>query len=246
MSASVVVLKFGSSVLRTDLDLPIAVGEIDREVRHQQRVIAVVSAYHGVTDQRFAQALRLGNDPHDQAAYVAQGEEESSTQLVRALIAHGVPARYLEPTAIDLCAEGDPHDSTPIAVERERLARALADHSVLVVPGYIAHDRAGRCVLLGRGGSDLTALFLAERLAARCRLLKDVDGVYESDPASAAGAARRFRTLRWETALEVAGKVIQPRAVRLAQARGVSFEVAAVGAGPGTLVGPGPDELEPA
>jgi len=177
MSASVVVLKFGSSVLRTDLDLPIAVGEIDREVRHQQRVIAVVSAYHGVTDQRFAQALRLGNDPHDQAAYVAQGEEESSTQLVRALIAHGVPARYLEPTAIDLCAEGDPHDSTPIAVERERLARALADHSVLVVPGYIAHDRAGRCVLLGRGGSDLTALFLAERMAARCRLLKDVDGV---------------------------------------------------------------------
>jgi aspartokinase len=30
-------------------------------------------------------------------------------------------------------------------------------------------------VLLGRGGSDLTALFLAKNLEARCRLLKDVD-----------------------------------------------------------------------
>ena len=66
MNRPPIVLKFGSSVLRTALDLPKAVHEIYRYAREGYGVIAVVSAFQGVTDRLFAQATSLGADPaHD-------------------------------------------------------------------------------------------------------------------------------------------------------------------------------------
>ena len=52
VNPSIVVLKFGSSVLQTEADLPQAIDEIYREWRAGRQVIAVVSAFAGVTDRR--------------------------------------------------------------------------------------------------------------------------------------------------------------------------------------------------
>ena len=243
MNSSIVVLKFGSSVLQTEADLPQAIEEIYREWRAGRRVIAVVSAFAGVTDQRFAQTRAVSNDPFEQAAWVAGGEEESGTKLAAALVADGVSARYVDAREAGLRAHGDPHESTPVALNADYLRACLHEHAVLVVPGFIAHDIQGRCVLLGRGGSDLTALFLAKSLNARCRLLKDVDGVYDSDPALVTNHARRFHRLSWRSALEIGGRIIQPRALQFAQSHGQSFEVACVGSNLSTHVDHGPDEI---
>lgn len=243
MNASIVVLKFGSSVLQAAAQLPLAVEEIYREWRAGRRVIAVVSAFAGVTDQRFAQTRAVTADLYEQAAWVAGGEEESGTQLAAALNSNGVSARYVDAREAGLRAHGDPHESTPVSLNTEFLRACLQEHAVLVVPGFIAQDIQGRCVLLGRGGSDLTALFLAKNLNARCRLLKDVDGVYESDPAIAENHARRFHRLSWRSALEVGGRIIQPRALQFAQSHGQSFEVACVGSNLSTHVDHGPDEF---
>lgn len=243
MNASIVVLKFGSSVLQTAAQLPLAVEEIYREWRAGRRVIAVVSAFAGVTDQRFAQTRATTADLYDQAAWVAGGEEESGTQLAAALNTNGVSARYVDAREAGLRAHGDPHESTPVALNTEFLHACLHEHAVLVVPGFIAQDIQGRCVLLGRGGSDLTALFLAKNLNACCRLLKDVDGVYESDPAIAENHAQRFHRLSWRSALEIGGRIIQPRALQFAQSHGQLFEVACVGSNLSTHVDHGPDEF---
>lgn len=243
MNASIVVLKFGSSVLQAAAQLPLAIEEIYREWRAGRRVIAVVSAFAGVTDQRFAQTRAVTADLYEQAAWVAGGEEESGTQLAAALNANGVSARYVDAREAGLRAHGDPHESTPVALDTEFLRACLHEHAVLVVPGFIAQDIQGRCVLLGRGGSDLTALFLAKNLNACCRLLKDVDGVYESDPAIAENHAQRFHRLSWRSALEIGGRIIQPRALQFAQSHGQLFEVACVGANLSTHVDHGPDEV---
>nr|WP_298719290.1 homoserine dehydrogenase [uncultured Steroidobacter sp.] len=243
MNPSIVVLKFGSSVLRTEAHLPQAIDEIYREWRAGRRVIAVVSAFAGVTDQRFAQTRAVTDDLHEQAAWVAGGEEESGTKLAAALVANGVSARYVDAREAGLRAHGEPHESTPVSLNSSYLREHLHDHAVLVVPGFVAQDIQGRTVLLGRGGSDLTALFLAKNLEARCRLLKDVDGVYESDPALADSHAQRFNRLSWRTALEIGGRIIQPRALQFAQSHGQSFEVACVGSNLYTLVDHGPDDI---
>ena len=240
---AIVVLKFGSSVLQTEADLPLAVEEIYREWRAGRQVIAVVSAFAGVTDQRFAQTRAATADLYEQAAWVAGGEEESGTKLAAALDANGVSARYVDARDAGLRAHGDPHESTPVALNTDYLRTHLRDHAVLVVPGFIAQDIQGRCVLLGRGGSDLTALFLAKNLNACCRLLKDVDGVYESDPAVAENHAQRFHRLSWRSALEIGGRIIQPRALQFAQSHGQTFEVGCVGSNLSTHVDHGPDEF---
>lgn len=243
MNPSIVVLKFGSSVLQTEADLPQAIDEIYREWREGRRVIAVVSAFARVTDQRFAQTRAITADLHEQAAWVAGGEEESGNKLAAALIENGVSACYVDARVAGLRAHGDPHESTPVSLNASYLRECLHEHAVLVVPGFIAQDIQGRTVLLGRGGSDLTALFLAKNLDARCRLIKDVDGVYESDPSVVENHAQRFNRLSWRTALEIGGRIIQPRALQFAQSHGQSFEVACVGSNLSTLVDAGPDDI---
>ena len=107
---------------------------------------------------------------------------------------------------------------------------------VAVIPGFVARDRGGRVALFGRGGSDLSALFLAKQLNARCRLIKDVDGIYNSDPAKCA-EAERFDEIRFADALAIAGKVVQQKAIAFGKKTGIRFEVAALGKNYATTVG---------
>lgn len=76
-------------------------------------------------------------------------------------------------------------------VDRATLETLLHEFPVIIVPGFFGYSANGQLHLFGRGGSDLTAVYLACALKAnRCRLVKDVDGVYELDPAAVARCGR--------------------------------------------------------
>ena len=234
MRDSIVVLKFGSSVLRSRGDLPSAVHETYRWYREGHRVIAVVSAIGDATDLLLAGARDLAPEPEPYALaeLLATGERASAALLGIALDRVGVRARVVDPRDIGLLALGTVLDSEPVGVDRERLKSLLTEFPVLVVPGFFGYDEKKRLHLLGRGGSDLTAAFLASAVsAARCRLIKDVDGVYESDPAASIGyQPRRFSSLGYEQALALAGPLIQPKAIHFLQRQQRTAEVAALGA----------------
>lgn len=243
MKTDLVVLKFGSSVLRTAADLPWVVQAIYAHVRRGERVVAVVSAFAGMTDALYARARDHGSDAHATAALVATGEHESAALLALALDRCGVQARLLAPHAVNLRTRGAPLDSEPASVDADAFRRALDATPVVVFPGFCGLDDDGHVALLGRGGSDLTALFLAEQLDARCVLVKDVDGLYERDPALPGPPPTRFTRLTWEDALRVGGKVVQPKTLRAARLHGRTLEIRAIGAPGGTLVGPQAAEL---
>ncbi len=240
------VLKFGSSVLHSPGELPVAVHEIYGELREHRRVIAAVSAFEGVTDRLFAEASQRGldGDPYAVAAHVATGEQEAAAQLAATLETAGVPAIVADPRDFGFHARGNPLDAAPDALNVAALEERLERAPVIVVPGYYASDSEGRIVLLGRGGTDLTALYLARNLGASCRLVKDVDGIYEDDPARSKTLPPRFERVSWEHALQVGGKLVQPRAIRFAQEHGQIFGVGAAGNVQTTLVGPGPDTFK--
>lgn len=241
----IVVLKFGSSVLRGPADLPVAVDEIYRHLREGRKVVAVVSAFAGVTDRLVERAHSVGGraDPHAYAALVGSGELESAAMLTLSLARHGVPSRLLPPEQFGLRAHGDPVDAEPEDMDPGLVRTALVGSQAVVVPGFVAHDEANRTMLLGRGGSDYTALFIARRLDAECVLLKDVDGLYERDPASAGPPPRRFEQVTWHEALRVAGQLVQPKTIRFAQFHRQPFSVTRPGAARTTVVGPGPSRL---
>jgi len=241
-----IVLKFGGSVLRDRGSLGPVVHEIHRWRRAGHPVIAVVSAFHGATDAllQAARASRPTARAESVAAVLATGESESAAWLGAALDRAGVPARVLSPEALDLCAEGDALDASPVRFDPSRLLAAFARDEVAVVPGFAARDAAGATCVLGRGGSDLTALFLASGLAgARCHLVKDVDGLYESDPARTGPPPRRFARATWDEVLRLDGTIVQHKAVRFARSSGVEFAVGRLGGCTPTVVGSGPSRL---
>lgn len=95
------------------------------------------------------------------------------------------------------------------------LATRLARHGdVLIAQGFIARDGAGRCVLLGRGGSDTSATcFGAILQAERVEIWTDVAGMFSANPRQVPGA-RLLRRLDYEEAQEIAttgAKVLHPR-----------------------------------
>lgn len=238
-----IVLKFGGSVLRDECSLRSVVHEVHRWRREGYDVLAVVSALAGATEALLARARAVAPDADDcsVAATIAAGEHEAAALLGLCLDRAGVPARVLSPAALGLVAEGPPLDADPVRLEGRRIRAALAADAVVVVPGFAALDDAGRTVVLGRGGSDLTALFLAHRLgAARCRLVKDVDGLYERDPARADPPPLRFATAHWDDALAADGSIVQHKAVRFARAHGLEFELGDLAGTRPTRIGAGP------
>lgn len=68
------------------------------------------------------------------------------------------------------------------------------------------------------------------------RLCKDVDGVYDHDPADG-GDVHRFDALSWDQCLSVARPLLQPVSVAYARTRMLEIEVGAIGTARPTFVG---------
>lgn len=91
--------------------------------------------------------------------------------------------------------------------------------SLLITQGFVATHPQGGTVLLGRGGSDTSAVLLASRLAAaHVEIWTDVPGLFSADPRQIP-CARLLQSLDYNEALEMAAsgaKVIHSRSIRAA------------------------------
>lgn len=232
------VLKFGSSVLEREEDYPAVALEIYRHVRDGEKVVAVVSALAGQTDALLEQAERVGgNAPDALVARLARvGELHSAALMALALNRVGVRACTLDPNEMKLTAEGDPLDANLTGLDAAAVQARLEVNDVVVVPGFTAEHAEHGVVTLGRGGTDLSAVFFAARLDAhRVRLIKDVDGVYAEDPAKNP-LAERFSQMSYAEAEKASSGLIQPKAIHAAEAEDVLIEVAALGSAEATTI----------
>jgi homoserine dehydrogenase len=232
------VLKFGGSVMRSAHDLSRVAGEIYRNVRDGVRVIAVVSAFEGETDQLLQHCGLAGGKVACSGIpdVVSLGEEKSAQLLRLSCERVGLSAVVLKPEDIGIVTDGDPLEGVPLRLNGDIAARA-ADHDVLIVPGFVGLDAAGRRTLLGRGGTDFSAIFIAGETGANLRLYKDVDGVYDHDPAIDSNDLARYERVSWQACLTIARPLLQPRAVEYASRKNLVIEVGAVGSIDPTVVG---------
>lgn len=107
------------------------------------------------------------------------------------------------------------HDAEPAL--RERFDGLFeGGHDLILTQGFIARDRRGDTVLLGRGGSDTSAAYFAAKLsAARCETYTDVPGMFTANPRDVP-TARLIRRLDYDEAQEIASmgaKVLHPRCI---------------------------------
>ncbi len=248
------VLKFGSSVLAGPQDYPVVAEMIGRKVARGSAVVAVVSAMGDTTDSLLAAARSVARILPDRlmGALLATGEEASVALLTLALAGRGVRAAGFNSWRLLIRTQGSLSDADPVAVDAAQIRATLASHDAVVFPGFVGVDATGVPSLLGRGGSDLTALFLGDALgAAQVRLVKDVDGIFPVDPrlgggsdphpydgpeACPAESQNPCSRLTWAQVRAIGGGVVQSKAIDFAEDRKLDFQVTGL-TGKGTRVG---------
>ncbi|MGA3301363.1 MAG: hypothetical protein ABSD87_14870 [Candidatus Acidiferrales bacterium] len=187
----------------------------------EERFVVVVSAQEGATDSLERSARKIHREPNSTARDLlwSTGEIRSVALLTLHLEALGVHAAPLNIHEAGLTLPETVREAGHIRLNAGRLAGVLADFPVAVVPGFFATNAASQIVSLGRGGSDLTAVLLAEGLrACRCELIKDVPGYFTADPHQDS-AARHIPFLSFDQAISMAAEgcnLVQRQAIEAA------------------------------
>lgn len=238
MPVPVIVINFGHSVLRSLEDYTEAASEIYRHYRQGNNVVAVTSAQGDQTDVLMAEARRVG--PESTAKNLPEliqlGERRSAALLSLALERIGAPAFVRQARDLGLKASGPHTQAELVDLDVTQLEQDLKDHDIVVMPGYVGIGENDRPSLLGDGGADLTALYVAHRLGVKALLLKDVDGVYEQDPKQDPNA-KRFDALSWDEARKRASVLVAPKALSFAQNNELEFHIGTPGIPHYTTIG---------
>ena len=185
--------------------------EIERELAELRQIAASIARAGEVSDRTRAHVLAAGElmATHIGVRFLrSRGLEAAwadARTMLRAEERHSASAKASVLSAV--CG------FVPDAALEERL-RGLAP--VIVTQGFIASDEDGNTVLLGRGGSDTSAAYLAAKLRAqRLEIWTDVPGMFSANP-RATPTARLLRALHYDEAQEIAtsgAKVLHPRCI---------------------------------
>lgn len=206
--------------------------------------------------ERAAAQLAPGQaaDPKHRAALLAAGELASSELGARALSRLlATEVRWLD--ARELLQAERPANQSEAAgylnavcdseLDAALVATLTAGASCALTQGYIARNAAGETVVLGRGGSDTAAAYLAARAgAAELEIWTDVPGMYTADP-RLVPAARLLKQLDYAEAQEIAttgAKVLHPRCLEPVRRHAIPLAIRCTPdpSAPGTHIGPQP------
>lgn len=231
----IAVIKLGGSILTSAKAYRRAAIFVRNTLRAapDERLVVVVSAQEGTTDTLERSARAIVQEPARSALDLlwSTGEIRSVALLTIHLQALGVAAAPLNVHEAGLTVPDTGREAGRIQLHAGRLCGVLARHAVVVVPGFLATDSTHAIVSLGRGGSDLTAVLLAEGLrACRCELIKDVPGYFTADP-HRDPAARHIPQLSFAQALEFAAQgcdLVQRKAIEAAARSGLPLVIRSV------------------
>ncbi len=229
-----------------------SVGNVDRiqnvaaKIKEQwskgHKLVVVVSARSGVTNELIgrAKALMPLPDEREMDILMSVGEQETIALTVIALHAIGVPAVSRTGAQAGIITDAIHTRARIIKITGGDIAERLEEGKVVIVAGFQGVTPDGQVTTLGRGGSDLTAIAVAASIKADiCQIYTDVDGVYTADPRIVL-SAKKMHEISYEEMLELASsgsKVMQSRSVEFAQKYNVPFEVrSSFNDQPGTLV----------
>lgn len=205
------------------------------------RVVAVVSAMAGETDNliRLANEMSPQPDARELDILLATGERASAALTVMAINSLGGKAVSLSGADAGILTDRTHTRARISNISARRINELLGEDYIVIVAGFQGQTAEGETTTLGRGGSDLTAIALAGALNAdSCQIYTDVDGVFTCDP-RVVGDAAKMTEIAYDELLEMAGsgsKVMQSRAVEFAKKFGIEFEVRSTFSGaPGTV-----------
>lgn len=231
---ALIVQKFGGTSVGDIERIKNVAKKVKAELDKNNKVIAIVSAMSGVTNQLVSycnevSSLMTNESLSEYDSVVSSGEQITSGLLSLELQSQGFKARSLLGWQIPLVTDNTHSKAKIESIDGEFLKKQLENYDVVVVAGFQGiTQNNNRISTLGRGGSDTSAVAIAAATKADiCDIYTDVDGVYTTDP-RITKKARKLKKLTYEEMLEMAysgSKVLQTRSVATAMSHNVRLRV---------------------
>jgi len=224
------VLKFGgTSVGSTDRILH-AAKIIKKEYDLGNKIIVVVSAMAGKTNELISLSKSLSNNftKRELDVLLSTGEQVSCALISGALNELGIKAKSFMNWQIPILTEGENNNARIINMNVTKIDNYLSNGGIAVVPGYQGISSSGEITTIGRGGSDATAVAIAKIFDTdSCEIYTDVEGVYSTDP-NKIPIAKKIDKISYEEMLELSSlgaKVMQSSAVQTAMIYDIPLQV---------------------
>ena len=224
------VLKFGGTSVGSIERIVHAANIIKKEQVNGNKIIVVVSAMAGKTNELVNQSQSISKQfsKRELDVLVTSGEQVTSALMAGALNEIGVKSKSWMNWQIPILTEGEHTNSRIINMNITKINNYLSEGGVAVIPGFQGISKLGEITSVGRGGSDATAVAIAKIFNTEaCEIYTDVDGVYSTDP-NKIPVAKKIDKISYEEMLElssVGAKVMQSSAVQTAMMYDIPLQV---------------------
>ncbi len=224
------VLKFGGTSVGSIERIQHAANIIKKEALEGNKIIVVVSAMAGKTNELVDQSKLISKNfiKRELDVLLTSGEQISSALLAGALNELKVKSKTWMNWQIPILTEGDHSNSRIININVENINNYISSGGVAIIPGFQGISENREITSIGRGGSDATAVAVAKIFDTdTCEIYTDVDGVYSTDP-NKIPLAKKIDKISYEEMLELSSlgaKVMQPSAVQTAMMYNIPLQV---------------------
>ena len=224
----IVVMKFGGTSVANLLKIK-NVAKIVKENSQKNKIIVVLSAMSGVTNQLQSYVEEVSSEPSRETDLVVTSGEQVTVGLLSMILnGQGIKSLPLLGWQVPIVTDEYHGKGRILNINNETIHHHFKSNDVIVLAGFQGISVNGEITSLGRGGSDTTAVAIASSLKAeRCDIYTDVEGVYTADP-NIEKNAKKINKVSYEEMLEMSSmgaKVLQTRSVELAMKNNLTLQV---------------------
>jgi aspartate kinase len=230
MKKQLIVQKYGGSSVANVKRIKAVAQRIRSAKKKNNHLVVVVSALGDTTDELEALAFKIMANPPEREMdmLMATGEQISCALLAMAIKNLGHDAISFTGPQVGIKTDKSHTRARIQTISARRIRKALAENKIVIVAGYQGVTEEDEITTLGRGGSDLTAVALAQTLKADvCEIYTDVRGIYTTDP-RITKQARKIKVITFEEMLEMASlgaQVMQARSIEVAKRFNIPIHV---------------------
>lgn len=233
MTKHIIVQKYGGSSIANVDRIKAVAKRILSSKKKNNSLVVVVSALGDTTDELEELAIQITSPTfpppeREMDMLMATGEQISCALLAMAINALGHNAISFTGMQVGIKTDCSHTQARIETISARRIRKALAANKIVIVAGYQGVTDEDEITTLGRGGSDLTAVALAQTLKAKvCEIYTDVKGIYTADPRVVANA-KKIKTVTFEEMLEMAtlgAQIMQARSIEVAKRFNIPIHV---------------------
>lgn len=183
-----IVQKFGGIAMQNEEMRACSMNHIKQGIEQFSKIVVVVSAIGRLGDPYATDSLlnlskAFPSDDEAKDLVASCGELIAASVLSAELKQFGIQNKILHGKQAGIITAGNFGDASISTIDTTSIHHFLKTVDCIIIPGFQGMDNDGNVMTLGRGGSDLTAVALADALSAsHVEFYKDVPGVLTGDP----------------------------------------------------------------